>query len=335
MKRIIITGGTGLIGRALAAELAAAGYEVVVLSRDPLRARGLPPGVRAGKWDGRTAQGWGSRADGAYAIVNLAGENLAGGRWTAARKERIRQSRLNAGQAVVEAVRAAERKPAVVVQASGIGYYGPRGDEEVTEEAPPGSDFLGRLAVEWEASTAPVEVLGVRRVVIRTGVVLSAEGGALPRLALPFRFFLGGPLGSGRQWTPWIHIADEVGAIRFLVEQEGARGPYNLAAPHPVTNRELARALGRVLHRPAWLPVPAPALQLALGEMSAVLLTGQRAVPKRLLEAGFVFRFPEVEAALQDLCSSEWQENPRNPRVDNRVPPSDRRGNPEVCRLVF
>ena len=301
MGRIVITGGAGLIGRALAAELVASGYEVAILSRNPQRVGGLPPGVRLEKWDGRTAQGWGYLADGAWAIVNLAGENLAGGRWTAAQKERIRQSRLRAGQAVVEAVRAAARKPAVVVQASGVGCYGPRGDEEVTEEAPPGADFLGRLAAEWEASTAPVEALGVRRAVIRSGVVLSLEGGALPRLALPFRFFLGGPLGSGRQWTPWIHIADEVGAIRFLLEHGEARGPYNLAAPHPVTNRELARALGRVLHRPAWLPVPAPALQALLGEMSAVLLTGQRAVPKRLLEAGFVFRFPEIEAALQNL----------------------------------
>jgi hypothetical protein len=198
-------------------------------------------------------------------------------------------------------VRAAGRKPAVIVQASGIGYYGPRGDEEVGEEAPPGSDFLGKLAVEWEASTAPVEALGVRQVVIRTGVVLSLEGGALPRLAAPFRFFLGGPLGSGRQWTPWIHIVDEVRAIRFLLEHEGARGPFNLSAPRPVTNRELARALGRAMRRPAWLPVPALALKLALGEMSAVLLTGQRAVPKRLLEEGFAFRFPDVEGALQNL----------------------------------
>lgn len=299
--KVIITGGTGLIGRALAAELVAVGYEVVVLSRNPHRARGLPPGVRLESWDGRTAHGWGPLADGAYAIVNLAGENIAGGRWTAERKRRIRQSRLDAGQAVVEAVRAAERRPAVVVQASGIGYYGPRGDEEVTEDFPPGEDFLGRLAVEWEASTAPVEPLGVRRVVIRTGVVLSREGGALPRLALPFRFFLGGPLGSGRQWVPWIHIADEVRAIRFLLEKEDARGPYNLAAPHPVTNRELARALGEALRRPAWLPVPAPALKVLLGEMSAVLLTGQRALPRRLQDAGFPFRFPHIQIALPNL----------------------------------
>ncbi len=301
MERVVITGGTGLIGRALAAELAATGYEVVVLSRNPQRARSFPLGIRSEPWDGRTARSWGELADGAYAIVNLAGENLAGGRWTAERKHRIRQSRLDAGQAVVEAVRAAKQKPAVVVQASGIGYYGPHGDEGVTEDFPPGDDFLGRLAVEWEASTAPLESLGVRRVVIRTGVVLSWEGGALPRLALPSRFFLGGPLGSGRQWVPWIHIADEVRAIRFLLENEEARGPYNLAAPNPVTNRELARALGRVLRRPAWLPVPAPALRLLLGEMSTVLLAGQRAVPKRLLDEGFGFQFPDLGIALQNL----------------------------------
>lgn len=299
--RVVLTGGTGLIGRALAAELAAAGYEVVVLSRSPQRAPALPPGVRVVQWDGRTARGWGALADGAYAIVNLAGENIAAKPWTEAQKRRIRQSRLDAGQAVVEAVRAATQKPAVVVQASGIGYYGPHGDEEVTEDFPPGEDFLGRLAVEWEASTAPVESLGVRRVVIRTGVVLSQEGGAFPRLVLPFRFFLGGPLGSGRQWVPWIHIADEVRAIRFLLEREDARGPYNLCSPNPVTNRELARALGRVLRRPAWLPVPAPALKLLLGEMSAVLLTGQRAIPKRLLEANFRFQFADISSALQTL----------------------------------
>jgi len=299
--RVIITGGTGLIGRALAAELVGAGYEVILLSRDPQRAHGLPVGTGLEAWDGRTSGGWAPLVDGARAVVNLAGENLAGGRWTTARKQRIRQSRLNAGQAVVEAVRAAARKPAVVIQASGVGYYGPLGDEEVTEDFPPGSDFLGRLAVEWEASTASVEAMGVRQVVVRTGVVLSGEGGALPRLAFPFRFLLGGPLGNGRQWVPWIHIADEVRAIRFLLEREEARGPYNLVAPNPVANAQLARVLGRVLHRPAWFPVPAVALRLLLGEMSAILLTGQRAVPRRLLEAGFSFRFAEAESALRDL----------------------------------
>ncbi len=299
--RVIITGGTGLIGRALAADLAAAGREVIVLSRNPQRSPAMPPGVRLEKWDGRTAQGWGDLADGAEAIVNLAGESIAGGRWTAARKRRIRESRLAAGAAVVEAVVAARQKPHVVVQASGAGYYGPRGDELILEDTLPGTDFLGQLAVEWETSTAPVEAMGVRRVVVRTGVVLSREGGALPRLILPFRFFVGGPLGRGRQWVPWIHITDEVRAVRFLMENPDAREPYNLTAPNPVPNAQMARVLGRVLGRPSWLPVPAPALRLLLGEMADVLLTGQRAVPQRLLEAGFIFRFPELDAALADL----------------------------------
>ncbi len=262
---VLITGGTGLIGRALAAELVAAGHEVAVLSRNPQGAQGLPPGVRVERWDGRTAQGWGGLADGAYAIVNLAGENLAGGRWTAERKQRIRQSRLDAGQAVVEAVRAAKRKPAVVVQASGIGYYGPHGDEEVTEDFPPGSDFLGRLAAEWEASTAPVEGMGVRRVVIRTGVVLSREGGALPGWPCPSGCFWAGRWGTAASGSLDSHRRRGPGDP-VLLENETAWGPYNLAAPYPVPNRELACALGRALRRPAWFPVPAPALRLLLGK---------------------------------------------------------------------
>ena len=302
--RVLITGGTGLIGRALAAELVRAGYEVIVLSRHPERATGLPTGVQVERWDAVTAEGWGHLADGAHAIVNLAGENIAAGRWTEARKRRICESRLNAGRAVVQAVEAATHKPQVLIQASAVGYYGPHGDEEVTEETPPGDDFLARLAVEWEASTAPVEPLGVRRAIIRTGIVLSTAGGALPRMALPFRLFVGGPVGSGRQWFPWIHIADEVAAICFLMEEESASGPFNLTAPNPVTNAQFSRALGRVLKRPAFMPVPALALRLLFGEMASALLTGQRAVPRRLLALGFTFRFPEVLAALRDLLEA-------------------------------
>jgi uncharacterized protein (TIGR01777 family) len=182
-----------------------------------------------------------------------------------------------------------------------VGYYGPHGDDPVTESTPPGSDFLGRLAVAWEDSTREAEALGVRRPVIRTGVVLTTAGGSLPRLMLPFRFFVGGPLGSGRQWLPWIHIDDEVAAIRFLIEHPSATGPFNLCAPNPVTNREMARTLGRALRRPAFFPVPAFALRLLLGEMSVVVLEGQRQLPARLLDLGFTFRHPELEPALADL----------------------------------
>lgn len=299
--RVVITGGTGLIGRALSKELAGAGYEVVVLSRDPGRRQRVAPGVRLERWDARSAAGWGHLAGGAKAVVNFAGENLSSGLWTQARRRRFLLSRAHAGRAVVEAVAASADKPAVVVQASAIGYYGPRDDEVVTEAGTPGTDFLSRLCVQWEASTAPVEEMGVRRVVVRSGLVLDAKEGALPRLLLPFRFFVGGPLGGGRQYYSWIHIADEVAAIRFLIEHPEAQGPYNLTAPNPVTNAEFSRAIGRVMRRPALFPTPGFPIRMVLGEMANVVLTGQRVVPERLRELGYEFRFQDAEAALRDL----------------------------------
>jgi len=299
--KVIISGGTGLIGKAVAEALLRRGDEVVVLSREPARARAMPQGVSLARWDGKTAAGWAHLADGADAMINLAGENISAGRWTAARKERIRASRLNAGRAMVEAMTQAERPPRVLIQASAVGYYGACGDEIVTERSGPGQDFLARVTVAWEASTAPAEDLGVRRAIIRTGVVLSRDGGALHRMALPFRFFAGGPVGSGKQWLPWIQMADEVGAILFLLDRDDAAGPFNLTAPNPVTNADFARILGRVMGRPAWLPAPAFALRLLLGEMAAIVLKGQRALPERLLDLGYQFRFPALEAALAAL----------------------------------
>jgi hypothetical protein len=305
---VVIAGGTGLIGRALARSLLADGHRVSVLSRSA-EPRHLPEGAVARRWDARTAAGWIDLVEEADALVNLAGESLAGsgplpGRWTADRKAVIRDSRLGAGAAVAEALATAERRPAVLVQASGVGYYGPADDADLPEDAPAGEDFLARLAAEWEASTAGVEGLGVRRAVVRTGIVLSGDGGALPRLALPFRLFAGGPLGSGRQWVPWIHIADEVGAIRFLIDHPEAEGAFNLVAPNPVTNADLARALGRVLGRPALLPTPAFALRAMMGEVADLVLTGQRALPARLERLGYRYRFPQVEPALRDLLTA-------------------------------
>jgi uncharacterized protein (TIGR01777 family) len=302
--RVVIAGGTGLIGRALSTELAAETdlHEVIVLSRGPERAADLPRGTRVVRWNTHSVDEWASVVDGADAIVNLVGVSILG-LWTAERKRRIRESRLYAGRALVEAVARAHTKPRVLVQASGIGYYGFTGNTIITEQALPGEDFLARLAVEWEASTAPVQDMGVRHVVTRSGLVFSRDGGAFPLMLLPFRFFLGGSLGSGRQWFPWIHIVDEARAIRFLIAEERAHGPHNLTALELLTHTELMRALGDAMGRPSLLRVPPFAVRLALGQMSSLLLEGQRAVPQRLLEQGFEFRFPTIHAALQDLLA--------------------------------
>lgn len=304
--RIIITGGTGLIGRALSAELVQAGYEVIILSRNPGRRSVIPQGVTVAGWDGQTDRGWIELAEGAMAIVNLAGESLAGKslmtmRWTPKRKREILSSRVQAGSAVVDAVRNAEHKPLLIVQASAVGYYGPRGNELITEGEGAGQDFMADICVNWEASTALVENLGVRRVVIRLGIVLSREGGALPKQIVPFRLFIGGPIGSGQQGYPWVHISDVCRAIRFLIETPSAKGIFNLCSPQPVTNVEFGRALGHSIHRPSWLPIPALVFKVAFGEAATVLLDGQKAYPQRLLNLGFKFQYPEIGAALNNL----------------------------------
>lgn len=304
--RVIITGGTGLIGSALAKNLATDGHEVISLSRDPAQYT-FPQGVRGVAWDSKTAVGWGHLADGADAIVNLAGAPIAGNglfpsRWTDERKRRIRQSRIDAGTAVTEAIAAANNKPKLVIQSSGIDYYGDvHSDKLITETSPNGSGFLADVTVDWENSTAGVEALGVRRVIIRSGIVLSLESGALPITILPFKFFAGGPLGSGEQWWPWIHLDDEVRAIRFLLEDDSANGPYNLCAPNPLKNKDFAKKLGQVMNRPAFFPTPAFALKLGLGEIAAIVLDGRRAMPQKLQNEGFDFKFPTAEAALRDL----------------------------------
>jgi uncharacterized protein (TIGR01777 family) len=302
--RVAITGGSGLIGRALAASLAADGMTPLVLSRQPSRVGDLPPGCEVAGWDGADPATLARVLEPVEAVVHLAGENLGRSRWTRSRKRRLRRSRVQSTSAVRRALEIlctrGGHQPSVLVQASAVGYYGPHGDEELGESSPPGTDFLAMLCQEWEAASAEVDSLGVRRVLIRSGVILDRRGGALPRLALPFRLFVGGPVGSGRQWVPWIHMSDEIGAIRFLLARPDARGAFNLVAPEPLRNRELAQLLGKVLGRPSFLPVPALALKLLLGEMSTVALDGQRAVPERLAELGYEFRFREPEAALRD-----------------------------------
>ena len=277
----------------------------MALSRNPKRGgESLPPQVKIVNWDARTAEGWADLADGAYAIINLAGENIGSGRWTERKKRMILESRLTAGKAVIEAVEKLENKPKVVIQASGIGYYGDRGDEVLDEFSSPDSGFLTEVAKRWEESTKKVESFGVRHVIIRTGVVLGAGGGFLSRVLLPFRLFVGGRLGSGKQWIPWIHIDDEVGVIVFLMEKEKLQGVFNLTAPNPLTSEEFFRFLGKAMRRPSWLPVPNFVLRLLLGEMAQeLILSGQRAMPKRLLDSGYDFLYPYAESALRQILT--------------------------------
>lgn len=301
--RVVVSGGSGLIGRALVADLVADGHQATALSRSPERLRDLPAGVTAAAWDAKSAEQLTALVAGADAVVHLAGEGIADGRWSSERKRRIRDSRVDSSAAVAAAIAAAEPRPGILLQASAVGFYGSRGDEELTEESSSGEEFLAGVCRQWEEASAAVEALGVRRVVMRTGVVLARDGGALPKMLLPFRLFAGGPVGNGRQYMPWIHLADEVGAIRFLLDHPSAAGAFNLTAPQPLTNREFSRVLGRVLRRPSFMPAPAFALRLVLGEMSKLLLEGQRALPHRLEEAGYRFRFPSLEAALKNLLS--------------------------------
>jgi len=304
-KKVIITGASGFIGKALCRHLIEVGYDVVGLSRNPDRGSNLLVGqVNVVKWDARSATEWRDYADGAYAIVNLAGENIGSGRWTKQRKERILKSRLDAGKAVVEAVEKVKTKPQVVIQSSGIGYYGDSGDEIVDETSRPGSGFLVEVAKQWERTTEQVKSFGVRHIVIRTGVVLGKDEGFLPRVMMPFRFFVGGHIGSGKQWISWIHIDDEVRAIRFLMERESLEGAFNLSAPNPITSRDFSKALGKAMKRPAWLPVPGFVLRLFMGEMAdELILSGQKAMPKRLQESKYEFRYSEAEAALREILT--------------------------------
>jgi uncharacterized protein len=278
--RVAVAGSSGLIGGHLAAALRNRGDEVVALPR-----LGTRP------WS----------VEGADAVVNLAGASVAGRRWTPAYKKEIADSRVLATRTAVEAIASASRKPRVLVNASAVGYYGGRGDELLEESAGPGADFLANVSQKWEAEAQRAPV---RSVQIRTGVVLSPKGGALEKMLPPFKAFVGGPIGSGKQWFPWIHIADEVRAILWVIDHD-LTGPVNLVAPGIVTMRDFAKALGRALRRPSWAPVPAAPLKILVGEFATALLEGQRAVPKKLLDSGFRFRFDDVDSALRDVLAAE------------------------------
>ncbi|MBE3573234.1 MAG: TIGR01777 family protein [Moorella humiferrea] len=303
--KILITGGTGLIGRFLCKKLLQQGHAPVVLSRDAAAARDrLPAGVRLIQWQPRVERVPTEAVEGAAAVINLAGENIGAGRWTTSRKRLIMQSRVEVTRALVEAFRGLKSPPRVFISGSAIGYYGPCGDEELTETSPPGHGFLTEVCRVWEQEAHRAGDLGVRVVTLRTGIVLAREGGTLPRMVTPFRLFLGGPLGSGRQWVSWIHIGDAVWIILLALKHPTMSGPINLTAPEPARMDEFASVLGRILKRPSGMRVPAWVLKMVLGEMAGLLLTGQRVLPARALEEGYEFRHPGLARALEDLLVS-------------------------------
>jgi uncharacterized protein len=294
--KIILAGGSGFLGQALKARLQREGHAVANLSRHP-----RPDAQEDLPWtpDG-TAGAWAAALEGADAVINLAGESLADQRWTDERKRALLTSRVLSTRSLVAAIRRLTQPPAALLNGSAVGYYGARGDELVTESTPPGADFLADLCVEWEREAEQASPV-TRVVLLRSGLVMHPDGGVLGRMLLPFRMGVGGPLGSGTQYMPWIHLDDWVDMTVWLIGNPNARGAYNVTAPTPVTNADFTRALGRALHRPAFLPVPGFALRLALGELADSILVGQRAIPARAEEAGFQFRFTRIEDAFSDL----------------------------------
>ncbi|BBP74875.1 TIGR01777 family protein [Pseudomonas gingeri NCPPB 3146 = LMG 5327] len=294
---ILLTGGTGLIGRQLCKHWSAQGHRLTVWSRRPEDvARLCGAQVRGVRHLEDLA---GEPLD---AVINLAGAPIADRPWTHKRKALLWSSRIQLTETLLAWLEGREQRPAVLISGSAVGWYGDGGERELTEDSPPVSeDFASQLCIAWEETAQRAQALGIRVVLVRTGLVLAAEGGFLSRLLLPFKLCLGGPIGNGRQWMPWIHLQDQIALIDFLLHRDDASGPYNACAPKPVRNRAFAKALGQVLHRPAVIPMPAPALRIGLGELSLLLLGGQRAVPNRLLAAGFVFQFTDLPAALDDL----------------------------------
>jgi uncharacterized protein (TIGR01777 family) len=294
---ILLTGGTGLIGRALCSHWAQQGHQLTVWSRSPQQVPGLC---------GAQVRGIGQLEElgdvGLDAVVNLAGAPIADRPWARKRKTLLWASRISLTEQLLAWLKLREQKPQVLLSGSAVGWYGDGGERELHEDTPPVcEDFAAQLCGAWEETAQRAEDLGIRVVLVRTGLVLAKDGGFLKRLLLPFKLGLGGPLGDGRQWMSWVHLADQVALIDFLLQQPQARGPYNACAPEPVRNADFARSLGHVLHRPAILPAPALLLRVGLGELSALLLGGQRALPLRLREAGFTFRFTDLDTALEDL----------------------------------
>ncbi|MFL2651211.1 MAG: TIGR01777 family oxidoreductase [Anaerolineales bacterium] len=308
---ILISGGSGLIGQELTYGLLKLGHTVSILSRKPQEVS-VPDQVNVIAWDARTLSGWEQEIEKTDAVVHLAGESIAGSglfglfpqRWTPYRKELISKSRIESGQVLSKAIEGAQNKPQVFIQASAIGYYGPSDAQIITESESQGTDFAARVCQSWESSSAVIGV-GVRRIVARFGLPLSIKGGFLPRVLFPYKMFVGGPIGNGKQYYSWIHMDDTVQSLIYLIENEENSGVFNITAPNPVTNSEFGRKLGDTIKRPHWMPVPGLAFRALFGEVADVVVTGQRVIPERLEKAGFSFRYPNIEKALQNTLSTK------------------------------
>ena len=306
--KIVIAGGSGFLGSPLAEMYAEDGHDVRVLTRslesgttrhDP--GTGVP-GITQVGWKADGASGpWATALEGADGVINLSGESLASRRWSPDAKKTFRDSRILATRSLAAAIRAAAAPPAVLVSGSAVGYYGRADDRPLNESDPPGTDFLAQLCADWEKEAGQAERPGTRVVLLRTGIVLERSGGALPEMMRPFRFFAGGPLGSGRQYVSWIHRLDWIEIVRWIVQTPVVNGPVNATAPHPVTNRHLSKALGHAMHRPSFLPAPGFAVKLVVGEFADSILTGQRVLPARAQKDGYHFRYPEIEQAFRGI----------------------------------
>ncbi|GIV15590.1 MAG: epimerase [Armatimonadota bacterium] len=303
--RIIIAGGTGFIGKALCRELLLAGHEVAVLTRDVSRAaRRVPQGAGIAQWSPEQPEGLPQALSDADAVVNLSGESVAARRWTPEFKQRLIDSRVNSTRTLVQAMRQANPRPKVLVNASAVGIYGDRGEEELTESSPPGTGFLAELAIRWEQAADEAREADMRVVKLRIGVVLGEGGGALEKMLLPFRLFVGGPFGSGRQWFPWVHLDDVTGLVLHALQNEAVDGAVNVVAPGIVRLEEFCKVLGRVIRRPSWLSVPGFALRLFAGELGETLLWSQRVVPQVAMQTGYTFRYPQLEEALRAVLAA-------------------------------
>jgi uncharacterized protein (TIGR01777 family) len=298
--KIAITGASGFIGGILADHLWTRRHHLVLLSRNPPEVSNLTQQEWIA-WNPGASGDWEEAIEGVDGIINLAGEPIAAKRWSDSQKEKIRFSRIESTKALVKAIGKAKQKPKFLISSSAVGYYGPRGDETVTEETAPGTDYLARVCVDWEKEARNAESYDVRVVLVRTGIVLDKGKGALAKMIVPFKYFAGGPLGSGNQWMPWIHIADQIGLLTFLLENQNACGPFNATAPNPVTMSEFCKTLGNVLNRPSWASVPGSMLTILVGEMAEMLLNGQRAVPQAAIKLGYEFMYPHLMPALESL----------------------------------